>query len=79
MASYQVYVICSECSGAHRLEGRVDVPYGPTNMTSVDDVFHGKTPPPEVTLLINKFSYCERAKRPTAQTDLTQIFLVPAE
>jgi hypothetical protein len=79
MASYQVYVICNECSGAHRLEGRVEVPYGPTNMTSIYEVFRGKTVPPEVTLLIDKFTFCERAKRPTAQTDLTQIFLVPAE
>jgi len=78
MGSYHVWIVCSECSDTHWLNGTVEIFDGPEKITTLEAFFGAKPLPPKVTSLVESFDFCEKVKRAATQTRRAQAFLVPA-
>jgi len=77
MFRYSLYAICNECSDAHRLNGSVDLLAGPTEITSLHNIFDGEPLPFEIKSILAKSAVCKKTNRPTIQNNSKRIFLVP--
>jgi hypothetical protein len=75
MPSYYVYICCSECSEAHRLDSPVELPDGPSKIMSVQKAYFGRAIPTQLASVIARFSYCTQKRRDAIQNNLGRIFL----
>ena len=69
--------MCDECVDAHRMDATIEIVDGPSEITSVDDAFEGKSLPPEIQAALEKPTFCKKARRLISHSDLRRVYLVP--
>ena len=77
MTKYEVYVFCNECSDVHRMGIKIELKDGPTEKTSIGDLYSGKELPQDIVKLSNNKTQCPNTGKMFVQKNNNQVFLVP--
>ena len=77
MATYEVHLLCDECSETHLFPTTISLDDGPADKASIGDTYRDKNLPPELTEMMSNPIYCPTTARRTFQADTDQVFLVP--
>jgi hypothetical protein len=79
MSHYEIYVACTECGGEHPMRVRINLEDGPANKRSFSDAYPGKTHPPQLQAVEGHKVLCLKKGRTFIQSNLDNVFLVPAD
>jgi hypothetical protein len=74
---YMIYVFCNECLDLHQLGGPVELMDGPSTITSVQVNYLNRVVPHRLMLRIQRFGFCDKKQRATAQRNLGRVYLAP--
>ena len=79
MPWYSLYTMCDECVDAHRLDAAIEIVGGPSDITSISDAFEGRPLPPDIKAILEKPTFCTKARRLINQNNPHRIYLVPKD
>jgi hypothetical protein len=77
MKKYEIHSVCDACGEMHPTRFHVELEDGPDETKSVEEIWEGKEPPPQVKAVLQNQFQCPTTNTFIKQEEPDQIFLVP--